>query len=100
MSAETHQPTSGIGAGLDRGEATDVVDLHAAVLRERPEPVEGREPLNLWLVVLIGVMVFWAGSYLTHYSGGFRADEFSETQINPVPPPVEGGGGAEDPVAR
>ena len=40
MSAETHQPTSGIGAGLDRGEATDVVDLHAAVLRERPEPVE------------------------------------------------------------
>ncbi len=100
MSAETHQPTSGIGPGLDRGEATDVVDLHAAVLRERPEPVEGREPLNLWLVVLIGVMVFWAGSYLTHYSGGFRADEFSETQINPVPPPVEGGGGAEDPVAK
>ena len=89
-----------MGPGIDGGEATDVVDLHAAVLRERPEPVEGREPLNLWLVVFIGVLVFWAGSYLTHYSGGFRADEFSETQINPVPPPVPGGGGAEDPVAK
>jgi len=100
MSADRHIPASGGGPGLDRGEATDVVDLHAAVLRERPEPIEGREPLNLWLVVFIGVLVFWAGSYLTHFSGGFRADEFSETQINPVPPPVEGGGGAEDPMAK
>ncbi len=100
MSADRHITASGGGPGLDRGEATDVVELHAAVLRERPEPIEGREPLNLWLVVFIGVLVFWAGSYLTHFSGGFRADEFSETQINPVPPPVEGGGGAEDPVAK
>ncbi len=99
MSADTDRSRA-TGPGLDLGEATDVVDLHAAVLREKAEPVEGREPLNLWLVVFIGGLVFWAGSYLTHYSGGFRADEFSETQINPVPPPVAGGGGAEDPVTK
>ncbi len=85
--------------GLDRGETTDVVELHAMILRERPEPVEGSEPLSLWLVVFIAALLFWAGSYLTHYSGGFRSDEFNEVQINPTPPPVVGGGN-EDPATK
>ncbi len=100
MSAETNSNKSGRNRALDRGESTDVADLHAAVMRERPEPVEGMEPLNLWLVVFIAVLLFWAGSYLTHFSGGFRADEFAESQINPAPPPSAAGGGADDPVAK
>ena len=32
---------------LDRGEQHDVTELHAAVLREKPDPVEGFEPVNL-----------------------------------------------------
>lgn len=99
MSADSNRPLNP-AASLDRGEATDVVQMHAAVQRERPEPVEGSEPLNLWLVVFIAVLLFWAGSYLTQYSGGFRADEFSENQINPAPPPVVGGSGGDDPVAK
>lgn len=100
MSADSQSQKFSPAKALDRGEATDVVDLHAAVMRERPEPVEGMEPLNLWLVVFIAVLLFWAGSYLTHFSGGFRADEFAESQINPPPPPSAAGGGAEDPVAK
>ena len=99
MSADNFSNPSVRNRALDRGESTDVVDLHAAVMRERPEPVEGMEPLNLWLVVFIAVLLFWAGSYLTHFSGGFRADEFAESQINPTPPPVVGGG-ADDPVSK
>lgn len=87
-------------AGLDSGEATDVRDLHAAILRERPDPIEGREPLNLWVVAFIAALLFWAGTYLTQFSGGFRADEFSERQINPAPAPVAAGGGADDPVSK
>lgn len=98
MSVDAKTPAT--PGALDRGEATDVVDLHAAILRERPEPVEGSEPLNLWLVVFIAALLFWAGAYLTHFSGGFRADEFNESQINPPPPPGSGGGGAEDPNAK
>jgi mono/diheme cytochrome c family protein len=66
----------------DRGESNDVMDIHAAVLREQPEPKEGFEPLNLWMVVFIAGLLFFAGSYLTRYSGGFRANHFDETHIN------------------
>lgn len=90
----------GNSSRMDHGEATDVTEMHAAIVRERPDPVEGHEPLNLWIVVFIAVLLFWAGSYLTQYSGGFRGDEFSEAQINPAPPPVEAGAGADDPVAK
>ncbi len=100
MSADNSSNPSARNRALDRGEATDVADLHVAVMRERPEPVEGMEPLNLWLVVFIAVLLFWAGSYLTYFSGGFRADEFAESQINPTPPPSVGGGNADDPVSK
>jgi len=101
MSADFHNfSVSSRGTGLDQGEKTDVTQLHAAIIRERPDPVEGYEPLNLWVVVFIAVLLFWAGSYLTQYSGGFRANEFSETQINPTPPPLAMGGGSDDPAAK
>ena len=101
MSADFPNLNPGGGtSGMDRGEATDVTAMHAAIVRERPDPVEGHEPLNLWVVVFIAGLLFWAGSYLTQYSGGFRSDEFSEAQINPAPPPVEAGGGADDPAAK
>lgn len=103
MSSDSFNPHARqpvVSSNLDRGEATDVVDLHAAIVREGPDPAEGREPINLWLVAFIAVLLFWAGTYLTQYSGGFRADEFSETQINPPAPPVAAGAGDNDPVAK
>lgn len=66
----------------DRGETNDVMDIHAAILREKPEPKEGFEPLNLWMVVMIAGLLFFAGSYLTRYSGGFKPDHFDESHIN------------------
>lgn len=66
----------------DRGENNDVMDIHAPILREQPEPREGFEPLSLWVVVLVAGLLFFAGSYLTRYSGGFKADHFDEGHIN------------------
>lgn len=98
MSMDLSRPSQSANpTALDRGETTDVVDLHAVVTRERPEPQEGMEPVSLWLVVFIAVLLFWAGSYLTQYSGGFRADEFNEGQINVKAAPARGGG-SEDPA--
>ena len=65
-------------SGLDRGENHDVTELHAAVLREKPDPIEGFEPVNLWVVAGIAGLLFWGGAYLTQYSGRFEAMEFSE----------------------
>ena len=83
--------------GLDQGEHVDVADIHAAVIREKPEPKEGFEPLNLWIVAGIASLLFWGGSYLTAYSGRFEADEFSEIQHG-RPAPVSAV--AEDPLAK
>jgi mono/diheme cytochrome c family protein len=68
---------------IDQSEHHDVVDLHAAVLREKPEPKEGFEPVNLWLVALTGALLFWGGSYLSNYSGRFDADEYDERPHGP-----------------
>jgi mono/diheme cytochrome c family protein len=81
---------------LDRGEQHDVTELHAAVLREKPDPVEGFEPVNLWVVAGIAGLLFWGGSYLTQYSGRFEAMEFSEF---PHGKPVPVAAVAADPLA-
>jgi len=72
------QETPNASSRLDRGENHDVTELHAAVLREKPDPVEGFEPVNLWVVAGIAGLLFWGGAYLTQYSGRFESMEFSE----------------------
>ena len=83
-------------SGLDRGENHDVTELHAAVLREKPDPIEGFEPVNLWVVAGIAGLLFWGGAYLTQYSGRFEAMEFSEFPHG-MPAPVAAV--AADPLA-
>lgn len=56
----------------------DVRGTHAAIMREHHEPLEGREPTPLWLVTMIGVIVFCSGFYLANYSGGFKPLVFDE----------------------
>ena len=62
----------------DSAEDVDVREIHAAILREHAEPREGREPTPLWLITLIGVVLFWSGFYLQRYSGGFKPLVFDE----------------------
>jgi len=73
----SHQPRNP-GVNPDLGEQHDVAEIHAALLREKPEPKEGFEPLNLWLVALTGGLLFWGGYYLANFSGRFEATEYSE----------------------
>jgi len=68
-------------AGLHRGpnqvdyrETADLTNVHAAVQREHPEVMPGEVPMPLWLMVLCGVAIFWAG---TSFSGGFGASYFN-----------------------
>jgi mono/diheme cytochrome c family protein len=53
-------------------ESDDVPGLHAAILREKAEPKEGHEPISLWLVTFIGVLLFWGGLYLQRYSANYQ----------------------------
>jgi mono/diheme cytochrome c family protein len=45
-------------------------------IRALDAPEIGHAPIPLWIVVLIGLAIFWAGAYLFSFSGGFKADVF------------------------
>ena len=49
----------------------DVTELHAAVRRERAEPVDGNEPAPWWLWAGAVVAIFVGGFYLGRHSGAF-----------------------------
>lgn len=49
----------------------DIDRLHRAVLRERQEPYEGREPVPPWMVVGFVALVGWGGWYLGRWDAGF-----------------------------
>ena len=70
MNDEPKQPAR-TGQGMDYGEQADVLQVHAAVQREKREPRVGAEPLSIWLIAIYGLAVFFGGAYLGRYSGNF-----------------------------
>jgi mono/diheme cytochrome c family protein len=68
-------------AGLHRGpdhvdyrETSDLTNVHAAVQREHSVGTPGAVPLPVWLMVVCGIAIFWAGA---SFSGGFSSSYFS-----------------------
>lgn len=55
----------------DYSEGMDVLKVHSAILREKMEPSDGTEPVPLWLIALIGIIIFCSGGYFMTYSGHF-----------------------------
>ena len=62
-------------------EEFNIREVHASILREGKDPEDGYEPIPLWLVTAIMMVVFWAGMYLAYHSGGFRADVFDPSLL-------------------
>lgn len=51
-------------------------------MRERSDPADGYEPIPLWLVTFIMIVVFWSGLYLAYNSGGFESDIFDPSLVS------------------
>jgi mono/diheme cytochrome c family protein len=85
---------------LDQPGASDdsLQEVHAALLREKPEPGEGTVPIPLLLLGLIGGLVFFSGVYLGRYSGGFDPLVYNEAAQGTGAGPG-GATAAVDPVA-
>jgi mono/diheme cytochrome c family protein len=79
-------PRDEMSGEYDYVEGADVTQVHAAVAREHPEPVHARKgeettaTFPLWLLIVFGVAIFWAGGYLFLFSGAFRPDVFNERE--------------------
>ncbi len=79
----------------------DLEVLHRAVLREKPEPFEGQEPVPLWMKAAFILLIAWGGWYLGRYDAEFdpqRAD--MQPLAGAVAAAPEGGGGDEGLIAR
>jgi len=69
----------------------DPVRIHEPIYRELAEPRDGHEPTPMWLVFFVMALLGWGGYYLGIYSGGFRADVYTEqighakAQAEPAP---------------
>lgn len=77
---EPNPPQSGEFRDSTQAEGMDVAKVHESILRERDDPQDGYEPIPLWLVTFIMLVVFWAGMYLAYNSGGFQANVFDPSR--------------------
>jgi mono/diheme cytochrome c family protein len=80
------------GQGMDYGEQADVLQVHAAVQREKREPRVGAEPLSIWLIAIYGLAVFFGGAYLGRYSGNFSSGGLDPMGAPPAPKKAVAGG--------
>lgn len=74
---------------------TDVDRLHLPLLREQPEPTEGREPPPWWLWALVALALFGGGFYLGRFFGPFD----TRPHVAYLPPGAPPGAPAEAPPA-
>ena len=61
-----------------------VQNLPAIIQQELPEPQHGNVPLPLSFVMVVCLCFFWAGFYLTRYSGAFSGNSFDQVSPNPA----------------
>jgi mono/diheme cytochrome c family protein len=67
------------GAGhIDYRETSDITQAHGAIQRERSLGEPGSVPVPMWLLAVSGVAIFWAGTYLGMFNGGFSSAGFDE----------------------
>lgn len=92
---------------IDYRETPDLTEVHAAIQRENKDPSADVTPVPLWVTVLCGAAVCWAGAYIGMFHGGFSSDVYNEFESSPAvlfPQPVSakakaGPAGPEDMVA-
>ena len=70
----------------DYDEKVSVVSEHAAAAsREKPDPMEGTEPVSLWAFLLAGIALIVGAGYLGATNGGFSNDSFTFVEGYTVP---------------
>jgi mono/diheme cytochrome c family protein len=73
-------PKNEMAGKMDYDESADVARLHGAVGREKNEPGYGgvNKAIPTWLFTIFCALLFWSGTYLGAFSGGFSNDVFND----------------------
>lgn len=74
---------------LDYGERSSVAEIHAAVQREKREPLSGFQPVSMIAIVTAGLILVLGGTYLGAYNGGFDLKKsYAVANYTAAPRPV------------
>ena len=71
--------------GVDYGEEQNVQKLHAAIRHEKPDGRVTIKPFSLWMLVVFGLVFFFAGFFSTRHGADFTATNADHGK----PPPVQ-----------
>ena len=69
---------------IDYRETPDLTEVHAAIQREHKDPSADVTPVPLWVTVLCGAAVCWAGAYVGMFHGGFNKNVYNEFESSPA----------------
>ena len=69
---------------IDSRETADLTEVHAAIQRENKDPSADVTPVPLWVTVLCGAAVCWAGAYVGMFHGGFNRNVYNEFESSPA----------------
>ena len=69
---------------IDSRETADLTEVHAAIQRENKDPSADVTPVPLWVTVLCGAAVCWAGAYIGMFHGGFNSNVYNEFESSPA----------------
>jgi len=68
---------------VDYRETKDITEVHSAIKREHADPLTDSMPMPIWLLVVSGVAVALAFTYLGLFHGGFSGEVFNERESSP-----------------
>ncbi len=69
---------------IDYRETPDLTEVHAAIQRENKDPSANVTPVPLWVTLLCGAAVCWAGAYVGMFHGGFNSSVYNEYESSPA----------------
>lgn len=69
---------------IDSRETADLTEVHAAIQRENKDPSADVTPVPLWVTLLCGAAVCWAGAYVGMFHGGFDSNVYNEFESSPA----------------
>jgi mono/diheme cytochrome c family protein len=69
---------------IDYRETPDLTEVHAAIQREHKDPSADVTPVPLWVTLLCGAAVCWAGAYVGMFHGGFNSNVYNEFESSPA----------------
>lgn len=78
MSNPEESRQSPAGLDIDYRETSNITHVHAAIRREKRDPLSDSVPIPLWLMGVFFLIFGWGVYYLGEFNGGYSADVFNE----------------------